>query len=177
MNSFPGLKTERLILRQLKETDAPQIFILRSDESINRFIDRQRAQHIGDALAFIQKISVINESRQAFYWAITTADDDTLIGTVCIWNFNSEKNKAEIGYELLPKFQGKGYMHEALKAVIDFGFENLRLRSIEGWTHPDNTSSSKVLESLGFSRDKEAESMRPAESIEQVYSLSSPNYS
>ena len=57
--SFPVLVTDRLVLRQLRESDDTAIFSIRSDEEVNRFIDRPRPVNIGDAIEFIKKINRI----------------------------------------------------------------------------------------------------------------------
>lgn len=61
------------------------------------------------------------------------------------------KNKyAEVGYELLPNFQGKGFMSEALNSIIDFAFTNLKIETIEAFTNYQNARSRKLLEKLNF---------------------------
>ncbi|HMI78851.1 MAG TPA: GNAT family N-acetyltransferase, partial [Ferruginibacter sp.] len=155
--SFPQLSTERLLLRQLKIEDATQIFLLRSDETVNRFIDRQRATSIEDAFEFIHKINTAINNNESMYWGITTADDATLIGTICLWNIIPEKETAEIGYELLPTFHGKGFMQEAIVKVIDHVFEAAGFKTIEAVPRADNERSVKLLEKNKFKRDREAE--------------------
>lgn len=171
MGSIPVLTTERLILRSLKESDADEIYILRSDDIVNRWVDRDRARGKDDAIAFIKKIGLLTANRKTFYWAVSLKENDSLIGTITLWNFNEEKNKAELGYELLPQHHRKGYMQEALKVVIEFAFNNLRLSAIEGWTHPENSPSINVLKNLGFERDEEAEKTRPPEASEIIFTL------
>ena len=171
MSMVPVLQTARLTLRGLKESDVNEIYMLRSDDVVNRFVDRQRAAGPADALAFIRKIEFLTSNRQTFYWGLTLKDNDSLIGTITLWNFNKEKNIAELGYELLPQYHRKGYMREALQTVIRFAFADLRLAAIEGWTHPDNAASTNVLKALGFERDEEAEKTKPPEAIEFIYTL------
>ena len=91
------------------------------------------------------------------YWGITTADDATLIGTICLWNIIPEKETAEIGYELLPTFHGKGFMQEAIVKVIDHVFEAAGFKTIEAVPRADNERSVKLLEKNKFKRDREAE--------------------
>ncbi|MBK7227389.1 MAG: GNAT family N-acetyltransferase, partial [Ignavibacteriales bacterium] len=81
-----------------------------------------------------------------------------LIGSICLWNLSREENKAEIGYELLPDFQGKGIAQEAMLAVLDCGFNIMLLNKIEAYTHKENSSSIKLLEKFTFVRDLDAES-------------------
>jgi len=128
---FPVLQTERLILRQLSMQDEKEIFLLRSDESVNKHIDRPRATSLKDAQEFIKKINDYVAANESLYWAINFKNDKKLIGTVCYWNICKAENRAEIGYELLPSFQGKGIMHEAISEVIEFGFQMMQLQTIE----------------------------------------------
>src|SRR5687767_3682938 len=104
------LITKRLVLRPLRENDAPRILELRSNPEVNKFIDRIPTSHLEQAYHFIGMITENIEKKDSYYWAITI--EDTLIGTICLWNFIKEKNKAEIGFELLPEFQRKGLMQE-----------------------------------------------------------------
>ena len=154
---FPDLKTQRLHLRQLKKEDANEIFILRSDESVNKFLDRQKAKTIEDALQHIDKINTGIKNNENIQWAITLKDNPVLIGTISLWNIVKEKDCAEIGYELLPQFQGKGIMQEALSKVLVYVFENLNFKTIEAWLRADNLRSIKLLEKNNFRRDFDAE--------------------
>src|SRR5688500_12084038 len=132
---FPVLKTERLTLRQLVSDDANEIFALRSDGNVNKYLDRKPSKSIDDAKRFIQTIDENIQRNDSIYWAITLNGTDKLIGTICLFEFSDDNLKAEIGYELLPDFQGKGIMQEATSKVIDFGIQHIGLNSIEAYTH------------------------------------------
>ena len=146
--TFPILITERLTLRQLSKSDAEQIFQLRSDIEINKFLERKPSETIEDAIRFIERI-IENES-DLFYWAITKRGNGKLIGTICLFDFSSDEKKCEIGYELLSEYQRQGFMHEALKKVTEYANERLRLKKINAITHKDNQSSTGLLLKLGF---------------------------
>ncbi len=147
---FPVLKTERLTLRQLVGTDANEIFALRSNGNVNKYLDRKPSKSIDDAKTFIQTINENIQRNNSIYWAITLNGVDKLIGTICLFDFSEDNLKAEIGYELLPDFQGKGIMQEATLKVIDFGSQHIRLNSIEANTHFENQSSTRLLEKFNF---------------------------
>jgi [ribosomal protein S5]-alanine N-acetyltransferase len=147
---FPVLKTERLTLRQLLSTDANEIFALRSNESVNKYLNRKPSQSIDDANTFIQAINNNIQSNNSIYWAITLSDNDKLIGTICLFDFSDDNVKAEIGYELLPNFQGKGIMQEAAKKIIDYAIKHMGLQCLEAYTHIENQSSTKLLEKNNF---------------------------
>ncbi len=147
---FPVLKTERLTLRQLVSSDANEIFALRSDGNVNKYLDRKPSKSIDDAKIFIQAINENIQRNDSIYWAITLKGTNQLIGTICLFDFSDDNLKAEIGYELLPGFQGKGIMQEAASKVIDFGIQHIGLNSIEAYTHFENQSSTRLLEKFNF---------------------------
>jgi ribosomal-protein-alanine N-acetyltransferase len=149
---FPVLKTERLTLRQLRSSDDKEIFALRSNTIVNKYLERKPSKSIDDAKNFIQAINENIRRNDSIYWAITLNSIDKLIGTICLFGFSDDHCKAEIGYELLPNFQRKGIMQEAISKVVHFGFQHAGLNSIEGYTHSKNQSSTRVLEKLNFKR-------------------------
>ena len=74
-STFPTLTTERLILRQLLESDVQEIFLLRSDITINKFLDRKRSETLEDALNFIRNV----KNEELPYWAIAQKHNGKLI--------------------------------------------------------------------------------------------------
>jgi [ribosomal protein S5]-alanine N-acetyltransferase len=154
---FPLLKTERLTLRQLRSSDDKEIFALRSNDNVNKYLDRKPSKSIDDAKNFIQTINENIQRNDSIYWAITLDGTDRLIGTICLFDFSQDHSKVEIGYELLPDFQGKGIMQEAASKVIQFGFQHVGLNSIEAYTHTENQGSTRLLEKLNFKRGSAAD--------------------
>ncbi|MDP9048734.1 MAG: GNAT family N-acetyltransferase [Bacteroidota bacterium] len=152
-NSFPNLSTPRLILRRISPDDAVDLFPLRADWNVMQYISRPLAKSVGDAKKLI---SIIDDSlikNEGVTWAITLKSDDRLIGTIGYWKIVKEHHRAEIGYLLAPACQGKGIMHEALEKVLAYGFEVLKLHSVEAVVAPLNTSSIKLLERNGFIKE------------------------
>ena len=157
-NPFPVLKTKRLTLRQLISSDENEIFALRSNDNLNKYLDRQPGKSIDDAKIFIQTINENIKKNDSIYWAITLNSTDKLIGTICLFDFSEENLKVEIGYELLPGFQGQGIMQEAALKVIDYGLKDIGVNSIEAYTHFENRSSMRLLEKLNFKKYTNVES-------------------
>jgi len=154
---FPILVTERLILRQLDEADKGNIFLLRSDEKVNKYLERTGQKNITEANEFISKINEGISRNKWIYWAISLKENHELIGTICLWNFSNKNTTAEIGYELIPEFHGKGIMNEALRKIIDFGFEKINLRKIYAYTHKENAASIRLLNKNNFVLNKKPE--------------------
>ena len=151
---FPVLATSRLVLRKLKRSDAAELFALRSDETVMKFIDRPKALSVDEVEEFIGKINDAVDAGDSILWAICLSDNPgKLIGTICIWQINRDHFRAETGFMLHPDYWRKGIMKEALLATIDFGFKKMKLHSIEGRINPANTSSAALLESTGFVKE------------------------
>ena len=163
---FPTITTVRLTLRQLKMDDDKEIFFLRSDECILKYLDMPPAVTIDDARKFIDKINNVIKSKE--YWAITLKGERKLIGTICIWNISEDGTTADIGYVLHPSYQGKGIMQEAIAKIIDYGFETMKLKSIEADVDPYNSKSILLLERNGFVLTKQLDKT-------VVYSLNNKN--
>src|SRR5262245_3561621 len=158
---FPILRSERLTLRQLVINDEQEIFILRSDSEINKYLDRQVSNTIDDARNFINKVNENINKNDSLYWAITLSDRNLLVGTICLFGFSDENGNCEIGYELLTNFQGQGIMKEASEKVIDYAFNTIKVQKIEGHCHKDNQSSIKLLEKFSFKKSNEPDQTNP----------------
>jgi ribosomal-protein-alanine N-acetyltransferase len=90
---------------------------------------------------------------QGIRWGITHKNEDRIIGTCGFHNYSKEHYKTEIGYELAPEYWRQGIMTEVLRAVIKYGFEQLKLNRLEAFIDPDNISSRKLLEKSGLSEE------------------------
>lgn len=150
---FPYLTTDRLVLRPLNIEDANEVFLLRSNDSVNKYLGRNKVSVIDEAINFIEKISNAIAKNESLYWAITTKGNNFLIGTICLFSIDIIKDRAEIGYELMPEFQGKGYMQESISAVIRFAFDTLKIKTITATLTPDNSKSISILKRNNFKSD------------------------
>jgi [ribosomal protein S5]-alanine N-acetyltransferase len=158
---FPILTTERLTLRQLSIDDQQNIFALRSDKEINKYLDREPSKTIEDAINFINKINDNIQKSNSIYWVITLTETKTFVGTICLFDFSIEKNSCEIGYELMTKFQSQGIMKEATKEVIDYVFQTLQFQKIVAFTHNENQHSTKLLTKFNFLQSLETNKENP----------------
>jgi ribosomal-protein-alanine N-acetyltransferase len=151
---FPQLETERLWLRQMNESDAPALFALRSDKDLMKYLDRPPAQNPEEALALIKLVTNGLQKNESITWGIFPKNQpDLLHGTIGFWHIQKEHYRAEIGYLLHSSLHGKGIMHEAMKCVLNYGFANLHLHSVEANVNPANAASIRLLERNGFARE------------------------
>ena len=148
--TFPELQTERLILRQLNTDDVKTIFELRSSEEINKLITRKIPKNIEEAAEFISICHQEFDKKNRIFWAMQLKETNELIGTIVYHNISLEKDYAEVGYELNPKFHKKGFMNEAMQKVISYGIKTMNLKVIEAFTHQNNMASIALLEKHNF---------------------------
>ena len=103
---------------------------------------------------------IVPEPRTLHRWVIVKKVDGIPIGTCGCHFWDVKDHICEIGCDLAPEFWGKGYMIEALRRVIDFGFDKMELNRIQAFTLLENTRAVRLLLRLGFKqegiyRDKE----------------------
>ncbi len=151
---FPSLVTERLLLRQPGDADAEQVLRLRSNKISMEFLDKPVMKSISEAKLLINKINTDAAANDGITWAITLKENPgLLIGTIGLWRIIKEHYRAEIGYMILPEHFRRGYTKEAIIAVTAFGFETIKLHSIEANINPANEGSAAVLKSTGYIKE------------------------
>lgn len=141
------ITTDIVKLTTPEKADAAELFTLRINPLVNQYIERRIPATIADVEEFIEQR--IADARD-YYFVIKTITDNKLIGAACLKDIDKEKQYAEVGYELLPAFQGKGIMSNTLTAIINFAFNTLNLSTIEAYTHKENIASRNLLERFKF---------------------------
>jgi ribosomal-protein-alanine N-acetyltransferase len=151
---FPNLETERLILRQLKTEDVEAVFFLRSDANVLRFIGKEPVKDLNEAADFIKRVNEESVTGKTILWGIALKEDAGLvIGTICFWNIDKQNERAELGYALHPDYWRKGIMKEAILKLLDYGFKEMKLHSVEARTSPENIPSASLLGTTGFLKE------------------------
>lgn len=157
---FPKLVTNRLVLRQIGHGDAEQVLFLRSDETVLQYIDRTPVLSLQEAAEFIDRIMQQEKNGECVTWAMVPKDATQMIGSICFWNLEKERSKAEVGYSMYPDYYGMGLMQEAMAAVLAFGFDTMKMKVVEAITNRDNVRSRRLLERNNFTRDAQLEKER-----------------
>ncbi|MEM8673085.1 MAG: GNAT family N-acetyltransferase [Cyanobacteria bacterium P01_G01_bin.67] len=149
LTSFPYLETKQLQLRQATQEDIEAIFIIFSDPKVTQFHDLNTFTHPDEAKKVIERRTKVFESGLGIRWVIIHKQSHCPIGS-CGFTWHREVNAAEIGYELKSQFWRKGIMSEALRAILQFGFNSREIQFIIAEIMLKNVASRKLLEKLGF---------------------------
>jgi len=147
--SFPKLETERLLLRQETPEDAKAVFALFSEPAVTQFHDLDTFTDIEEALQLVERRTKRFESGSGIRWGIVRKRDNALIGS-CGFTWNKQTDSAEVGYELASSSWRQGIMTEALRTILQFGFETIGLQFVVAQVMLDNIASKNLLEKLGF---------------------------
>lgn len=148
--TFPVLETQRFILQAITADHAPEIFRMMSDPHVVRYYGSLPMQSVDQAIAQVQGMQDAFQQQSGIRWAIICRENGQFIGSGGFWRLINEHARAEIGYTIAHEWWGQGVMTEAATAMLDFGFTQMGLHSIEAQIHPANTGSRRVLEKLGF---------------------------
>ena len=148
------LRTDRLTLRPLAEADAPAYFELFSHPEVTRYLSRPPMTDVSQARERIAQIQDDYRTRSSLQLGLERNADRALLGICLLFHFEFGSRRAEIGYALRRAYWGAGYMHEALRALVDYGFGVLDLNRLEADIDPRNTASARTLERLGFVRER-----------------------
>lgn len=150
---FKNLETERLLLRRVSKNDLNEIIELRGNPETMKFIPRPLVKTEEDALNHFKMIDEKIEKNEGINWAITVKENPKLIGIIGHYRIQPENHRCEIGYMILPQYNGQGIVTEAIKAVLEYGFEDMNMHSIEAVIDPDNIASERVLQKNGFVKE------------------------
>ena len=162
---FPILNTARLLLRPITLNDTDDFFFLRSDNLTNQYTGTPKPANKEEVKIFIQKLIDNVNNNEALFWVLSLKDNPKMIGSFCFWNINKETATGEIGYTLFPEYWGKGYMNEILQAALNYGFNEMKLRTIEAYTHYANAASIKLLDKNNFKLDPSKTAAQDADLI------------
>jgi len=150
---FQNLESDRLLLRRLTPEDIQEVYALRSDPKIMEFIPRPLVTNLNEAMAHITMINDKIDTGEGINWAITLKPNNKLLGIIGHYRIKWEHYRSEIGYMLLPDAYGKGIATEAVQMICDYGFNHMKMHSLEGIIDPKNLASAKVLEKNGFIKE------------------------
>ena len=150
---FPRLETERLLLEEITIGDAQDLYEIRSDPKVMKYFDREMHKKIDDTLEMIEEIKKSFKEKNGITWIMKEKDSKKVIGYLGFWRLIRDKVRGEIGYALKPEYWNKGFMKESLIKIIEFGFNEFGLHSIEANVNPENINSIKLLESIGFKKE------------------------
>ncbi|RZQ51625.1 N-acetyltransferase [Pseudoalteromonas phenolica] len=154
---FPILETNRLRLDSLSIEDSNSVFELFSNDSVVEYYDLEAFTEESQATKLIEFFNSRFKDNSGIRWAIRLKDTNQLIGTCGFNSWSLKMKNAVIGYDLLPKFWGKGITTEAVNRIVKAAFLGElpcgKLNRIQGDTVSGNFASESLLLKVGFKEE------------------------
>lgn len=147
--NLPIIETKRLILKEIEEDDALDMFEYASLPSVGPVAGWQPHTSLGVTKSVIKMYRNKYQYGQIGVFAVHLKDTGKMIGTIELHSYTANF-KAELGYTISPYYWGNGYAYEASREVVRFGFDELNLKRIECCSFTDNLQSERVCEKLGL---------------------------
>ncbi len=144
---LPGKKIN---LRTLKKSDADSIFKYIKDSRVAKYLNTPNPYKLKDAYEYIRKTERELRKKELYNFGIASKDNNEIIGMISLMDVDWENKKAEIGYWLAKKYQGRKIMPEAISLILNFGFKKLKLHRIYAKVMHFNKRSANLLEKFGF---------------------------
>lgn len=148
------LNTERLYLREFTIDDAQNFIDLNSDPKVIKYTGDSAIETLEKAKEILTTITFPQYENKLGRWAVHLKSNGEFLGW-CGLKYIKELDEIDLGYRFFEKHWGKGYATESGKAVLDHGFNTLKLKTIIAEVAIENKNSLKVLEKLGMTRVKE----------------------
>ncbi|HSK13730.1 MAG TPA: GNAT family protein [Phnomibacter sp.] len=177
-DNFPQILTKRLLLRQIVQADVQHVFEGLSHPDVIRYygVSYSTLEATQEQMDWFRKIW---EEGTGTWWGICFRDrPDELLGACGFNNWSQKHNHAEIGYWLLPPYQRKGIMSEAIPAIMQHAYNEMHLHRITAIVEPENIGSIWLLEKMGFAQEglfKDAEYKNGKYIDILQYAIISPN--
>ncbi|HUQ28776.1 MAG TPA: GNAT family protein [Usitatibacter sp.] len=149
----PHLETPRLRVRPVAETDLQALMAVNGDDQVTRFLPYATWRSMDDAQAWYKRIAGLQDSGSAIQLVAADKATGSAIATCLLFQFDQKSDRAELGYVLGRAHWGKGFMREALSAVLDHAFGPMRVRRLEAHVDPRNEGSRGLALRLGFTRE------------------------
>ena len=146
------LRTERLSLTDLVDSDFAAMHVMDSDENVMRYIGGAQTRSFDDYHAFITQRLSLWIGERFHMWAMRLHGSEHFLGWAMI-KLIRDTPHVEVGYRMPPLSWGKGYATEATRAALAYGFNVAGFGELTAVTHPDNAASQHVLTKCGLTRD------------------------
>jgi len=152
MQNFSTLRlcTPRLELHPLEIGDETRLFEIYSDPEFMRYWSCVPWTEVDQGVTMIRADKAAMESGEYIALGIYRQTDQRLVGTCCLFKIYEPCRRAELGYGIARDSWRRGYMTEAISALMDYGFVDMGLNRLEADVDPRNTASCRSLENLGF---------------------------
>lgn len=149
------LWTENLVLRRYRPDDAEQLYLyLGADPVMHKYSGWNPYATPEMAKETVQRFIDSYDDEHSYSWVMDANGDDVVAGTIGAYDYEAgqdgRESRIEVGFSVVPGWQGRGFATEALRKVLEYLTENEGISCVTAWCATDNIASKKVLEKSGM---------------------------
>ncbi|MDD3212388.1 MAG: GNAT family protein [Eubacteriales bacterium] len=152
-SNLPTLRTPRLTLRPARMSDAGDMYEYSRDPQVACHVLWDAHASIHQTRGYLRCLLRQYRTGQPSTYVIVLTEERKVIGTIGLMWLQEENRSAEIGYSLSRAYWNRGLMTEAVRAMLGFCFNNLRLNRVEAQHETDNPASGAVMRHAGMRRE------------------------
>jgi RimJ/RimL family protein N-acetyltransferase len=149
---LPHIHGQRIFLRTMRHDDAIRLLGLYGDPVVMRHTDESPFPDLDTVALMLASVRTLLASGESLEWAIALKESDTLIGTCGLHSFDWSTATAEVGCLLMRAEWGKHIMSEAVRLLMGYAADVLRLRRLKADVAAENHRAQRLFSSLGFRR-------------------------
>ena len=150
LSALPILETPDLLLRQLLQSDAQDVFSYSSNPHVSKYVFWEPHRTVLDSRSMIRYMQQRMRQGEPSSWGIFCKQAQKIIGTIGFVEISHEHQSAEVGYSLAEEYWNRGYATQALAAVLNFAFLQLQCNRVEAFFDVRNPASGRVMEKNGM---------------------------
>ena len=152
-DEMPALETPRLTLRKLEMRDAQDIFDYGRDPQVARHVLWDAYTSVSETRGYVRYMIRKYRAGEPSSWGIVEKETGRVVGTIGYMWYQKDNNACEVGYSLARRCWNRGYMTEALAAVLQYSFETLSVHRVEAQHEVDNGASGAVMRKCGMQKE------------------------
>ncbi|WP_339893263.1 GNAT family N-acetyltransferase [uncultured Algibacter sp.] len=150
-----NIETERLILREFRESDLDGMFELDSDPEVHRYLGNKPVKTKEESQRIIASALKQYKERGIGRWAVIEKSSGEFVGWSGLklnteYNMNGFTRYYDVGYRLIKRYWGKGFATESGKAAVNYAFNVLKLPELYATTEIGNQASHNALLKIGL---------------------------
>ncbi|MBM6614323.1 GNAT family N-acetyltransferase [Desemzia sp. RIT804] len=148
--SYESMNTKNLVLRKATIRDVDDIFEIRNDPQLFRYLDDHMDKTKDETRSYLARMNKGQKEHKWIIWVIEYKADRKVIGTICLANINDIESSASVDFVMHPNYQNQGYMQESLDTVAMISFDKLGLEKLIAVTDSKNTAAVGLVENSDF---------------------------
>ncbi len=150
---FPVIKTEGYILREIELKDCRDIYEIYSDVEVMQYQGEEPMKAIEDAGGMVELVRGAYKNKHFIKWCIVEESTNKLIGLISFYSIDFRNNNGHLGYILNRSYWNRRIMSPLVRCVIEHLFNSCTLNRLEVAIHPENHSSIRLAEAMGFVKE------------------------